>query len=138
MQSSPRRSLACMDFSVKSKWRQGCDNGTGPFWRALPSPVLLLVAIDAVLQRPSLVFEGDLSVAGLSDFHVGVAHGVGRALSFDLLDRQYTLRAPSERGHLTRWSRPGQPAERAALNVSLQLGVCEYSTSIKEFVLFFE
>lgn len=30
MQSSPRRSRASIEFSVKSKRRQGCDIGTGP------------------------------------------------------------------------------------------------------------
>jgi YD repeat-containing protein len=30
MQSSPRRSLACIELSVKSKSLQGCDIGTGP------------------------------------------------------------------------------------------------------------
>ncbi len=76
-----------MEFSVKSKRRQGCDNGTGPFFGGHHLRlVLFLFAIDAVLQGTSLVFDGDLSGAGLSDFDVGVAHGISSAFGLDLID----------------------------------------------------
>lgn len=48
--------------------------------------VLFLFAVNSVLQSSALIFDRDLSGVGLSDFDVGVEHGIGRALSLDLID----------------------------------------------------
>jgi hypothetical protein len=54
MQSSPRRSRACMEFSVKSKSLQGCDLGTGPrfcFGRAAAHARFSLFYFGRVLRE---------------------------------------------------------------------------------------
>lgn len=50
------------------------------------SLLLFLFLIDRVLQRPLLIFNGELSSVPLPYFHVGLAHGVGGALGLDLID----------------------------------------------------
>ena len=62
-----------MEFSVKSKRRQGCDKGTGPRFWDYPALTLFLFPIDTVVERSALVFDRDLSSAGLSDLDLGLA-----------------------------------------------------------------
>ena len=48
--------------------------------------LLLLFAVDRVLEPPLLIFDRDLTIAFLSHLDVRAAHGIGRAFGFDLVD----------------------------------------------------
>lgn len=48
--------------------------------------MLFLFAINGMVQQLTFVFDGDFSAAGLSDFHLGMAHGVGSPPGLDLID----------------------------------------------------
>ena len=103
MQSSPRRSLASIEFSMKSKRLQACVMGTVPrFCFGLAAARAAAgcsnfasttfpcccsrSSINGVRQWPLLIFNRDLTVAVLTYRNVRAAHGVGRPLGFDLID----------------------------------------------------
>src|ERR1044071_5749372 len=50
------------------------------------SLLLLLFAVDRVLEWPLLIFDCDLTTAVLTHLDVRAAHGVGRTLGLDLID----------------------------------------------------
>ena len=50
------------------------------------SLLLLLFAVNGVLEWSLLIFDGDLTAALLTYFNVRAAHGVGCTLGFDLID----------------------------------------------------
>ena len=50
------------------------------------SLLLLLFAVDGVLERSPLIFDRELTAALLTYLNVRAAHGIGGSFGFDLID----------------------------------------------------